>query len=131
MTWININKQKPEERSKVWVLAADNETVLKAWYKKGKLWDCDFQGVDGEFLEPLSLVWWSPIEAPKKVRWRPENRQVYYYISHDGAFDNQWDDDPHDIELRKNFGIYRTEEDALAMRDKIVALVTQEIGECE
>lgn len=69
---------------------------------------------------------------PKKKRWMPKEGEAFYVINTSGHLEGveYWLGERADQESCRNFlGIYKDQESAQAMLEKIKAFVTSEIGE--
>ena len=75
-------------------------------------------------------------EMPKKKRWFPEydadllKFPIVYFIDELGKIDcREFENGDFDRDRWAFLGVYNSAEEAIAMKDKIAALVTREIGE--
>ena len=119
--WININEGKPEEGQRI--LAYFPSSRLNRKSEIGVItWDSSSWN---------EVTYWMPLpEPPKKKRWKPDEGNRYFMINETGivCFRTQYNS-IHDNSLRNFKGVYRTEEEAEQMAEKIRRFVTEQIGE--
>lgn len=73
---------------------------------------------------------WASVELPKKKRWKPKSGDCFWFITEDWSTRRDiWGDYYRENVKRASFGVYKTEEEAEAMFQKIKDFVTKEIGE--
>ena len=61
--------------------------------------------------------------AEVEEEW-PKDGDEYWFLSDDGiAYDSEWGDDGHDHRRRDYTGIYRTKEDALEAKERIIRVI--------
>lgn len=109
--------------------------VLKGWdgVEVGEILDVYNNG----YTENIHIKYLSPILAALLLHagfieevggpWTPQSNEKYWYVSVDGkAYYTTFTDQVFDREVVSYTGIYRTKEEAEAMRDKIQAFVKQQ-----
>lgn len=80
-----------------------------------------------EELEKLRKV--TSEHLTSKKRWRPCRLETYFFIDQDFCVDSCiWHEHAIDQSRLNIFGVFKTESEALAMRDKIREFVTQHLG---
>lgn len=112
--WIDINERKPEEDEKIIYLTKISNSVY-----------CNIHGMINEIWVDI-ITHWYPFNLPFKKRWKPKDGEMYYTLFNLSF--HEYYNITHEYE-REYFGVYKTEEEAQKMRDKIRKFITEEIGE--
>lgn len=116
----------------------DKDKAYEFYFKGARKWISGIVGVceetDGKFF--INHFGWDrpthyrEVYHPKKKRWKPKVGQEFFCfssfgdISGDRCVNSKYED-----AIRSILGVYKTREEAKAMRDKILAFVTEQIGE--
>lgn len=123
--WISVSEKLPPENHSVLVWTESNDTYMAF------LMDRDFhRSGDCSMLD--NVLFWQPLPPPpKKKRWMPKEGERFFHITSYGTEYSYWRLDIKEKRerIRECFGVYKTEQEAQEMLDKIKAFVTEQIGE--
>ena len=118
--WISIEERLPESEENYLFLSVSGCPEIN-FFSKDKSENIKYY-----------FTHWAPIpKIPKKKRWRPKEQENFHFIcTNDCIFSLDWISGIADYEYFRRFlGVYKTEEEAKSMMDKIKKFVTNEIGE--
>jgi len=130
--WIPVTEKLPKEDGSYLALSLGITSYISGFDVNSKRFKVRNVEKDDYHLIQDSITHWAHLpEMPKKKRWRPKDGEKCYFLrSNERISYLNWQSNDEECEYFRTFlGIYKTEQEAMAIRDKIKAFVTSEIGE--
>lgn len=111
--------------------------VLKAWndvevgqvLEEDKSGDLFYGTTYGRYIRPheIALLLNAGIIEEVGGRWKPEEGEHYFWPASDSVYKEKWEDNIFDKVRFNAFGVYKTEAEAEAMRQKFIKLAQENV----